>query len=116
MWTQIGVTAVAVLLAMIAGYWALAKMVVAQFNAALDVRFAALETSRQEGRRAIEERFKRMEAKQDETERDVRRILVELPREYVRREDYVRGQSVIEGKIDGLALRVENIMLKGGRE
>ena len=34
-----------------------------------------------------------------------------------RREDYIRGQSVIESKLDGLALKIENVQLravKGG--
>lgn len=37
----------------------------------------------------------------------------ELPLHYVRREDYVRNQTVIEAKLDGLALRIENVQLKG---
>lgn len=98
-----------------AGYWAIGRTLVAQFTSALDQRFVVLEEARKEGRRVSEERFKRLEEKQELLDKDVRQILIELPREYVRREDYVRGQSVIEAKIDGLALRVENIMLKGGR-
>ena len=40
-----------------------------------------------------------------------------MPLHYVRREDYIRGQSVIESKLDGLALKIENVQLravKGG--
>ena len=44
---------------------------------------------------------------------NVSRFQAELPVAYVRREDWARGQSVIEAKLDGLALRYENILLKG---
>ena len=37
----------------------------------------------------------------------------DLPLAYVRREDFVRNQSVIEAKLDGLALRIENLTLRG---
>lgn len=111
---QIAITVVAVILAMIGGYWALAKMVVAQFNAGLDIRFEAMDRARLEGRKAFEERFRQLEAKTKELDSDVRRILIELPREYVRQQDYVRNQTVIEAKIDGLALKMENNWLKSG--
>lgn len=110
---EIWIGAATLLVAIVAGYWALGKMLVGQFNVALDVRFEALEAARKEAGKAWEERFRRLEAKQDQTDKDVRQILVELPREYVRREDYVRGQSVIEAKIDALALRLENHQLRG---
>ena len=46
-------------------------------------------------------------------ERDVMALRAELPLEYVRREDYIRGQSVIEAKLDGLAVKLENAQLRG---
>lgn len=33
--------------------------------------------------------------------------------QYVRREDYIRGQSVVEAKLDGLAVKIENLQLRG---
>lgn len=48
-------------------------------------------------------------------ERDFLRFQAELPLQYVRREDFVRNQTVIEAKLDGLAMRVENVLLKGAR-
>lgn len=32
---------------------------------------------------------------------------------YVMRDDYVRNQTVIEAKLDSVALRIENLQLKG---
>ncbi|MDF6001947.1 hypothetical protein P4050_30630 [Pseudomonas aeruginosa] len=34
-------------------------------------------------------------------------LKAELPIQYVRREDYIRGQSVIEAKLDGLAVKLK---------
>ena len=36
----------------------------------------------------------------------------DLPLHYVRREDYVRGQSVLEAKLDGLADKIEKAQLR----
>lgn len=48
-------------------------------------------------------------------ERELMKLQAELPLNYVRREDYIRGQSVIEAKLDSLALRIENLKLQGGK-
>ncbi len=40
--------------------------------------------------------------KADQLEKDFLRFQADLPLNYVRREDYVRGQSVIEAKLDAL--------------
>lgn len=91
------------------GAWALMRAfaylvnrLVAQFEARLDERFDALERSREEGRKVWDDRIKSLEKRQDETDRDVRKILIELPREYVRREDHIRFETVINAKLDAL--------------
>lgn len=99
----------------LSGYWALATLVVAQFERRLDERFASQEEARREGRKAFDARFARMEGKQDLLERDVLGLKADLPTNYVRREDWVRNQSIVEAKLDALALRIENVLLKGGR-
>ena len=48
-------------------------------------------------------------------ENDFLRWQADLPLHYVRREDWVRNQSVIEAKLDGLAMKLENVQLKGAR-
>jgi len=98
---------------LVSGYWALTKTAIAAFNRSLDERFAAMEKARADGQSQWTERMQKNEAKLDELERDVRKILVELPREYVTRSDYVRRETVIEGKIDQLALRIQNWILEG---
>jgi len=49
-------------------------------------------------------------------ERDFLEWRGELPLNYVRRDDFIRTQSTIETKIDALALRIENALLKRGTE
>lgn len=45
-------------------------------------------------------------------ERDLLQLKADLPLEYVRREDYVRGQSIVEAKLDGLATKIDNVQLR----
>lgn len=46
-------------------------------------------------------------------ERDFLQWRAELPVQYVRREDYIRNQTVIEAKLDAVALKIENLQLRG---
>lgn len=46
-------------------------------------------------------------------ERDFLEWRAELPIHYVRREDYVRGQTVIEAKLDALYNKLEVVQMKG---
>ena len=46
-------------------------------------------------------------------ERDFLEWKGELPNLYVRREDYIRGQTVLESKLDSLGLKLENAQLRG---
>lgn len=45
-------------------------------------------------------------------ERDLATLKADLPAHYVRREDYIRGQSVIEAKLDSLATQIQNANLQ----
>ena len=45
-------------------------------------------------------------------EREFMHFKADLPLHYVRREDYVRGQSIVEAKLDGLAAMVSNAQLR----
>jgi hypothetical protein len=63
----------------------------------------------------LDERFKGLEDGQTkalDVERQILTLRAELPLQYVRREDYVRNQTVIEAKLDAVATKIENLMLK----
>lgn len=45
-------------------------------------------------------------------ERDLLQMKADMPLQYVRREDYIRGQSVIEAKLDAVASKLEMAQLR----
>jgi hypothetical protein len=93
---------VSLVAALITAFWAVAKLLLSQQQQHQDRRFAAIESLINE------------EASQwDRMERELLTLKAELPLNYVRREDYIRGQSVIEAKLDGLATKFENALLRG---
>jgi hypothetical protein len=76
------------------------KMLLVQMERRLDQRFAVVDKD--------SERLREMEI-------GMERLRGEMPLHYVRREDWARNQSIIEAKLDGLALKLENVQLKGLR-
>ncbi|GGK08698.1 hypothetical protein [Luteimonas terricola] len=49
----------------------------------------------------------------ERVEMSLMELRIELPERYVRREDYIRGQTVVESKIDRVFERLENLRLQG---
>lgn len=98
------------------------KLLLSQLERRLNDRFKAQDETHAMAQRHMDARFGAVEqsfaieAKEwQRLERIMMDLKVDLPIMYVRRDDYVRNQSVIESKIDGLALRIENAILKGDR-
>lgn len=82
---------------LISAFWALLALLFKQFESSITRQFVALEEDAKEWARL---------------EREFLVFQRDLPLNYVRREDYVRNQSVIESKLDALAVRLENWQLK----
>lgn len=76
----------------------LGKILLMQIDKRLEQRFGMVERDIENWRR-LEREFQDMRA--------------DLPLQYVRRDDYVRNQTVIEAKLDALALKLENVTLRG---
>lgn len=99
-----------------------AKMMFGQFERRLADRFVAQETALANSNnsindlltRHVEEQGKVVD-KMNELERDMLKWRAELPLQYVRREDFIRNQTVIEAKLDTINQRVQNIQLTGPR-
>ena len=98
------------------------KLLLNQIDKRLDERFAAQEEVRKGAQKVWQKAFDdHMAAERRETEalhqleKDFLRFQGDLPLHYIRREDYIRNQTIIEAKLDGLALKLENIQLKGNR-
>ena len=97
-----------------------ARVLGAQIDQRLTEKFKAQEEAREVGSKALREHIDRYIAQADRTadqvaalERDFLRWQAELPVNYVRREDYVRGQSVIEAKLDALYSKLEVVQMRG---
>lgn len=113
---------VSLLLGFLAAATTAAKALFGQIDRRLDERFAALEDARATADGVMQDAIRRHADEEGRTaaqlqllERDFLRWQAELPLQYVRREDYVRNQTVIEAKLDAVALKIENIQLKGSR-
>ena len=96
------------------------KALLAQYDRRQEDRYRGMEKTREAEQTHWDAKFSSLEnMARDEAgqwarvERELMSLKAELPLQYVRREDYIRGQSVIEAKLDGLALKIENIILRG---
>lgn len=108
------------LLAFLGASFGAGKLLLAQVERRLDERFDTQERTRRENSEHWDQRFQTLErAAREEAsqwarvERDLLTLKADLPVLYVRREDYVRNQTVIEAKLDAVALKIENLQLKG---
>lgn len=98
-------TIVSVVATIVGGYYALALLIVKQFKADLTERFKAQDLARQEGRTAYEKALKELGEEHRRLERDFLKFLAELPTHYMRREDHIRFETVINAKLDALAAK-----------
>ena len=110
---------VTLLLAFMGCVAAAGKLFLAQLQRHLDDRFKAQDVARSENHQALSRRLDGIESANREeagqwqrVERELLNFKAEMPVHYVRREDYIRGQSVIEAKLDGLATKIENAQLR----
>ena len=78
------------------------RLIAAQFESRIKERFDVLEKAREAEVAGI-----------TNLEREFLRFQADLPLHYVRREDYVRGQSVIEAKLDALYSELKVVQIKG---
>lgn len=74
------------------------------FQSSLSKRLDGLEQSS----RAEREQWQRIE-------RELLTLKADLPVHYVRREDYVQTVAVLMAKLDTLAMRIENILLRNAK-
>ncbi|MBF0417000.1 MAG: hypothetical protein HQL86_01970 [Magnetococcales bacterium] len=96
------------------------KVLVSQFETRLDEKFNSMEQARAAADRTLRdsiqelaERQKELDGQFREQEKEMNRMQVGMLSHYVRREDYVRGQTTIEAKLDALSVRLENLQTKG---
>ena len=96
------------------------KLLLDQVLRRMDSRFEAQDQAAAASRDQVSRRLDGLEgasrAEREQWQRVERELLnlkAELPLHYVRREDYVQAIATIMAKLDAMALRFENIMLRG---
>lgn len=111
---------ITLLLAFLGFLFAAGRLLLSQIDRRLNDRFEAIEKAREEGQSSWRQTFaQHIDEERRETElmrnieREFLRFQADLPVLYVRREDYVRGQSVIEAKLDALYNKLEVVQMKG---
>lgn len=104
-WVHIALGVVGVILTLATTALTSARLVANQFNQRLDEQFKALK----EKIANLEQSNQREVDQWRKVDRDLLTLKADLPLNYVRREDYIRNQSVIELKIDSLAMRIESL-------
>lgn len=91
--------------------WAFGTILVKQFKAHQDERFKAIQADI--AKRSAEEIEVAKQLRQ--FERDFSKFQIDMPLQYVRREDYIQGQTVIASKLDALFSKMETIQIQGAR-
>ncbi len=90
----------------VAALWTLVKVINAQQERRLSDRFETLGSSMKQ----IAEAQDRNAMATLELEREFRKHLADVARDYVRRDDFVRHVGTIETRIDNFALRMERAL------
>lgn len=114
---------VTLLIAFLGFVFAAGKVLLGQISKRLDERFAAQELMREEAQKHWDTKFRAIEAASREeatqwqrVERELLSLKADLPVQYVRREDYIRNQTVIEAKIDRVFGKLEVLQLQGEKK
>lgn len=92
--------------------WLFGTILVKQFKALLDQRFTSIQGDIT--KRANEDAEVAKQLRQ--FERDFSTFQISLPNLYVRREDYIRNQTIIESKLDALYSKLEVVQIQGAKQ
>ena len=96
-------------LVLIGGYFTLVKAIVSQFKGELRTRFAAQEELRRLGQDKWKESLDRVEKQMSRFQDDLQGLQRELPLAYVRREDAIRENTIINAKLDALHDKIDKL-------
>lgn len=94
--------------ALASAVWLFGAILVRQFKALLEARFSAIHADankRADADAKVEQQLRQFEKEFLTFQRD-------MPLQYVRREDYIRGQTVIESKLDALYSKLELVQMQ----
>jgi predicted Holliday junction resolvase-like endonuclease len=92
------------------------RLFLSLINQGLDDRFKAMKEASATANNNLHEELKRQGRdiqKMQDLERQFLQFQAELPNQYVRRDDYIRSQTVIEGKVDRIMQMIGSLQIKG---
>lgn len=115
-WQAIGLV-LSILSAALGGIWAVGKLLMWQFNRSLQVQFDSVGAQLQLQTQEFGDIKRRLEKQEDNDlhlERQLSALREELPRDYVRREDFTRVIASFEVKVDNLRLTIERLLFSKG--
>jgi hypothetical protein len=92
---------VGITITIVGAFWAMAKLLLSQSQSQIKEQFELIQKHMQ----AQDEHGRRLE-------REVLELKAVLPRDYVRREDYTQAIATIMTKLDAMAMRFENVLLR----
>lgn len=106
---------ITLLLAVLGAAVGYGKVLLGLYEKRLNERFRHLEELRGVDGAQWEERLGRLEMMCLENARSMAHLQAELPLHYQRREDAVRGESILHAKLDALAGKIDTLLM-GGRK
>ena len=112
MTSELLISIIGVAATILGGYWALAWLLIRQIERRLDERFAAHEMAERNYLRQSDERLKLVEQAGRQQERELLQMKADMPMNYVRREDSIRDQTIINAKLDALNARFDLFIQK----
>ena len=105
---------ISIALAVAGGFFSFAKLLLREIDKRLEARFRAQEAMRELSTKHLDEKFSSIERTAADTDKSLMALKLHVSENYVRREDHVRSQTVIEAKLDALASKFESLLLRAG--
>ena len=96
-------------------FFGFAKLLLANVQRHIESQFASLNGQMSAQQAAVARLEREYQAATGRLERELLELKAELPRDYVRREDYTQAIATIATKLDAMAMRFENILLGGSQ-
>lgn len=95
---------ISLVITIIGAFWTIGKLMLTQAKAQIDQQFKQFDQRFDQ----ISEHMRTHDESDRRLERQIMELKAELPRDYVRREDYTQAIATIMTKIDHLGMRVES--------
>lgn len=92
---------ITLLISIIGAFYGLVKLLFSQYARRVDERLDALADENKGWQRV---------------DRDVLELKLEIAERYVKRDDYIRGQTVIEAKLDAISSELRNVQIRQGAQ